>query len=303
MTVIRAISDPHAMNKKDSAEVELALCIDPPETVYFRVKRLCDCLAAAVLLVLALPVVAALIVLIRITSQGPGIYAQSRVGRGGTVFTMYKLRSMRSDAEAVSGPVWSNATQDTRVTPLGYWLRALHLDELPQLFNVLQGHMALVGPRPERPEFVKVLIQKLPKYAERLHVAPGITGLAQINLPPDTDLNSVRRKLLLDCEYITSANVLLDLRILAATGLRLFGLRGGRATRWLGVQRVVELTDRDFALDAEALSLAGETAVLQTCTPQISHFNAESDELHKPHTEDSEHAVKSGCGRPAVPLT
>src|SRR5437868_12064000 len=105
---------------------------------------------------------------------------------------MYKLRSMRIDAEAGTGPVWSCHGSDPRVTGIGYWLRKLHLDELPQLFSVLRGDMSLIGPRPERPEFVRVLGDSVAGYMDRLKMVPGITGLAQINLPPDTDLNSVR---------------------------------------------------------------------------------------------------------------
>src|SRR6185436_18198088 len=137
--------------------------------------------------------------------------------------------------ETKSGPVWSAPGSDPRVTRLGYWLRKLHLDELPQLFNVLRGEMSLIGPRPERPEFVKVLAESIPGYMDRLRVAPGITGLAQINLPPDTDLNSVRRKLVLDLEYIETASFLLDLRMFVCTLFRLIGVRGDTAMRvmWL----------------------------------------------------------------------
>jgi len=127
------------------------------------------------------------------------------------------------------------------MTRLGYWLRHLHLDELPQLFNVVRGEMSLVGPRPERPEFVAVLADQIPGYLNRIAVQPGITGLAQINLPPDTDLDSVRRKLVLDCEYIRTAGLLLDFRILACTLLRVIGLRGGRGVRFMGLQRIVML--------------------------------------------------------------
>lgn len=204
-------------------------------------KILLDKALAAVLLIPGLPLVCMLVVLVRLTSRGPGIYSQLRVGKGGKHFTMYKLRSMRLDAEAGTGPVWSCNGGDPRVTPLGYWLRKLHLDELPQLFNVLQGEMSLVGPRPERPEFVKVLADQIPSYLDRLGVLPGVTGLAQVNLPPDTDLDSVKRKLLLDREYINQARLSLDLRIILATALRVLGLRGGRAVQVLGLQRSVNL--------------------------------------------------------------
>ena len=163
----------------------------------------------------ALPLIGLLVLIVRLNSRGPGIFRQVRVGKRGRTFTMYKLRSMRIDAEAKTGPAWSPTGGDPRVTRLGYWLRRLHLDELPQLFNVVRGEMSLVGPRPERPEFVEVLAEQIPGYLNRLMVQPGITGLAQINLPPDTDLDSVRRKLILDCEYIRSASSWLDFRIVA----------------------------------------------------------------------------------------
>jgi len=182
-----------------------------------------------------------LILGIRLTSRGPAIYRQKRVGLRGRVFAMFKLRSMHCDAEATSGPVWCSPSGDPRVTPLGYWLRRLHLDELPQLYNVACGEMALVGPRPERPEFVKILGEQIPGYMERLEVLPGITGLAQVNLPPDTDFDSVRRKLVLDQEYIQTANLMLDARIILCTVLRVLGLRGRRAASLLGLARVVEL--------------------------------------------------------------
>lgn len=209
---------------------------------YATVKSGLDRCLAALLLMPGLPLIGFLVILIKITSKGPGIYSQSRVGRNGAIYTMYKLRSMRSDAEAGTGPVWSQPGRDPRVTPLGYWLRKLHLDELPQLFNVVRGEMALIGPRPERPSFVKDLAEKIPGYLDRLSVAPGITGLAQINLPPDTDLDDVRRKLVLDKEYIQTANPLLDARILACTLLRLCGIKGGPAMRALRLERKVVLT-------------------------------------------------------------
>jgi lipopolysaccharide/colanic/teichoic acid biosynthesis glycosyltransferase len=198
-------------------------------------------LVALVLLLSTAPLIALLMVVVRLTSKGPALYRQRRVGRGGYVFTMWKLRTMRCDAELATGPVWAALGHDPRVTPLGYWLRRLHLDELPQLVNVVRGEMALVGPRPERPEFVTILAAQIPGYLDRLDVLPGITGLAQINLPPDTDLTSVRRKLVLDQQYIREASALLELRIVLCTALRVFGLQGGRAVRMLGLQRTVEL--------------------------------------------------------------
>ncbi len=154
---------------------------------------------------------------------------------------MFKLRSMRLDAEAATGPVWTADGRDPRITRLGCVLRTLHLDELPQLFNVLRGDMSMIGPRPERPEFVGVLEAEVRGYMDRLAVLPGVTGLAQINLPPDTDLDSVRRKLVLDREYITTAGLLLDIRIVICTLLRAVGIRGGYGVRLMRLHRHVAL--------------------------------------------------------------
>jgi lipopolysaccharide/colanic/teichoic acid biosynthesis glycosyltransferase len=227
-----------------------------------RFKPVLDRVLAFVFLIPGLPLMVLLAALIRITSRGPGIYSQFRVGKGGRIFTMYKLRSMRIDAEAGTGPVWSGR-DDGRMTGIGKWLRRLHLDELPQLFNVLRGEMSLVGPRPERPEFVRVLAAGIPGYLDRLAVLPGITGLAQINLPPDTDLDSVRRKLELDREYIVEHGVLFDIRIIACTLLRTCGLRRGRGALLLGLQRTVALRHNAAPIGghAGALPATPETVV------------------------------------------
>ena len=236
-----------------------------PQSPY-AAKEALDRMAALILLVLSLPVLGLLMAAIRLTSKGPAIYRQTRVGKGGRLFTMYKLRSMRCDAEAGSGPVWAGAAGDSRVTKLGYWLRLLHLDELPQLYNVVRGEMSLVGPRPERPEFVRVLADQIPGYLDRLSVLPGITGLAQVNLPADTDLLSVRRKLVLDLEYIRAAGLLLDARIALCTLLRMFGLRGGRAVSLLGLVRVVELPAQATRQTADDQVTPQAIAAVQTKT-------------------------------------
>lgn len=196
-------------------------------------------LLAFVLLVACCPLIAILILLVRVTSKGPGLYRQVRVGKDGRIFVMYKLRSMVIDAEAGSGPVWTQSEGDPRITTLGRFLRKSHLDELPQLVNVVRGEMALFGPRPERPELVHVLADNVPGYLDRLAVKPGITGLAQINLPPDTDLESVRRKLFLDSEYIREASFWLEMRMFLWTGLRLCGVPSSLATRVFALDRRV----------------------------------------------------------------
>ncbi len=206
-------------------------------TSYCRWKSLLGRMLALILLVPMLPVIGLLVLLVRLTSRGPGIYRQTRVGKDGRSFTMYKIRTMRLDAET-NGAVWADL-HDDRNTSLGNMLRKLHLDEFPQLFNVLKGEMVLVGPRPERPEFVHVLAEEIPEYLQRLSVHPGITGLAQINLPPDTDLESVRRKLVLDLEYIETAGFWLDVRILAYTFMRISRVSARIAVRTTKTARQV----------------------------------------------------------------
>lgn len=202
----------------------------------FHWKERTDPILAAILLIPGLPLIGILVALIRLTSKGPGIFRQRRVGKHGRPFTMYKLRTMAHNAEAGTGPVWTQSG-DPRVTWLGRVLRKLHLDELPQLFNILKGEMALIGPRPERPEFVEILAELVPGYAERLAVRPGVTGLAQINLPPDTDLLSVWRKLQLDLEYIETAGFFLDMRMFLCTSVRLLALPGNVVMWFFCVRR------------------------------------------------------------------
>lgn len=204
---------------------------------YVNWKHPLDFLVAGMLILPALPLIGILVLLVRATSPGPGMFRQIRVGRNGATFKMYKIRTMRCDAEAVGGAQWSTGALDPRVTRVGKVIRKLHLDEFPQLWNVLRGDMSLVGPRPERPEFVDVLSRAIPGYARRHVTRPGITGLAQINLPPDSDLESAKRKLELDVDYIEHAGLALDLRLLACTMLRLFGVRGNLLLKITGVRR------------------------------------------------------------------
>lgn len=173
----------------------------------------------ALLLLLAVcPLVLFLAAMVRFTSPGPAFYGQVRVGRYGRHFRILKLRTMTHNCELASGPVWSGPS-DCRVTPFGRFLRQMHLDELPQLVNVVRGEMSLIGPRPERPEMVQELELALPEYRCRLLVLPGMTGLAQMHLPADIDLSSVQQKLKHDLYYVNNLSFLLDLRIACLTGL------------------------------------------------------------------------------------
>ncbi|MEM7048497.1 MAG: sugar transferase [Acidobacteriota bacterium] len=176
-------------------------------------KRGLDLVGALLLLFLALPVLAVCIPLIRLTSKGPAFYRQRRVGRGLEEFTLWKLRTMALDAEAETGEVLAQP-DDPRLTPIGGWLRALRIDEVPQLINVLGGSMSLVGPRPERPGFVRRYLDEIPGYAERFTVVPGLTGLAQVN---GEYLSSPQNKLRYDLAYIANWSPLLDLSVLFRT--------------------------------------------------------------------------------------
>jgi lipopolysaccharide/colanic/teichoic acid biosynthesis glycosyltransferase len=187
---------------------------------YLPIKYLCDASLAIFLLVLTSPIILLGVLLIKVTSRGPAFYRQVRVGRDGQVFMLFKLRTMNNDAEAISGPIWSTPN-DSRITLIGHFLRQTHIDEFPQLWNVVRGEMSLVGPRPERPEFVAKLDWEIPHYRERLRIKPGITGLAQLRLPADTSIESVRCKVVHDIFYVHHLNPILDLTLLVLTAARL----------------------------------------------------------------------------------
>jgi lipopolysaccharide/colanic/teichoic acid biosynthesis glycosyltransferase len=197
--------------------------VGSPHTWYVWCKSFLDFALALTLLLLTAPLVVLAALLIKLTSRGPVFYCQTRLGRHGKPYTIIKLRTMLHNCERRSGPKWSQPG-DPRVTPVGRFLRKSHLDELPQLFNVLRGEMSLVGPRPERPEFVPQLERVIPHYRKRLEVRPGLTGLAQIQLPPDSDLASVRRKLAYDLYYVHRIGPWLDFRILVGTALYVLGV-------------------------------------------------------------------------------
>ncbi len=199
----------------------------PPFTLWWRlvIKRVLDVAGSLLGLTLCSPVMIATAIAIKVTSKGPIIYAQQRVGRFGQIFKIYKFRSMRVDAEK-AGPVWAAKRDDPRLTPIGGFLRRTHLDELPQLFNVFKGEMSLVGPRPERPCFVEELDQAIPRYDERHLIKPGMTGLAQVHYCYDQSLADVKRKLRYDLLYVKRMCLALDLRIIASTMITITTGRG-----------------------------------------------------------------------------
>lgn len=180
------------------------------------VKRAIEVAIAAVALVMCLPILLILAAAIVLTSPGPAIYSQLRVGQNGRVFRVYKLRSMRNDAERGTGAVWS-VPGDPRITRLGTILRRTRLDELPQLWNILIGNMSLVGPRPERPEFVQELSKQIPLYRLRHVVKPGLTGWAQVRYTYTASVEDTMEKLQHDLFYIKNLSLRLDLFIIFET--------------------------------------------------------------------------------------
>ncbi len=173
------------------------------------------------------PVMLLVALAVRISSPGPILYRQKRVGQRDVPFTLYKFRSMYVDAEARTGAVWAKK-DDPRITPIGRWLRRLRLDELPQLFNVLKGQMSVVGPRPERPEFVTELEKKIPYYSQRHCVKPGITGWAQINYKYGETIEDTMNKLEYDLYYIKNMSPALDFFIIFHTAKTMLLRRGSQ---------------------------------------------------------------------------
>jgi lipopolysaccharide/colanic/teichoic acid biosynthesis glycosyltransferase len=204
------------------------LALETPTRPRDRVLRLLDLLLSSVFLLVGLPIALVLTLVLAVTSGRPILYRGARVGRGGRVFTMFKFRTLKRDAESRLGPYLGQElvrrTAD-EFTPLGKWLKATQLDEIPQFINVLRGDMSLVGPRPIRPVFFDELARDLPAYWQRLTVRPGLTGLAQVRRGYET---SMAEKLAHDLEWIADRSVRLYLRTVWATGWRVIGqsLRG-----------------------------------------------------------------------------
>lgn len=190
-------------------------------------QTIANLLSASLGIVLSFPLMLLTAVAVRLSSPGPILYRQQRVGLDGVPFTVYKFRSMRADAEAATGAVWA-ARHDPRVTAVGRVIRKIRFDELPQLFNVLKGDMSIVGPRPERPEFVKTFVESIPYYSQRHSVRPGITGWAQINYKYGDTLQDTIYKLEYDLYYIKNMSLSLDSYIIFHTVKAMLLSRGAQ---------------------------------------------------------------------------
>jgi lipopolysaccharide/colanic/teichoic acid biosynthesis glycosyltransferase len=190
-----------------------------------KMKRAFDVLLSVTALIFFWPLLTLCAIAIRLDSPGPIIFRQTRVGWHGQTFTIFKLRTMRKDSELK--PQWAQVN-DARVTRVGRFLRLTHIDELPQLINVLRGEMSFVGPRPERPEFVEKLNRQIPNYDMRHFLLPGITGWAQVNFRYGASVADARRKLELDLYYVMNASLILDLLIVLKTVRVVLFMRGSR---------------------------------------------------------------------------
>jgi len=179
-------------------------------------KRTCDIILASLGLVLSLPLTLVIAVAIKLDSKGPIIYKQERIGEDNQIFEICKLRSMIDSAEAECGPTWAD-DNDCRVTRVGRIIRKFRLDEIPQMWNVLRGDMSFIGPRPERPQFVKELEKIIPYYLERHSVKPGISGWAQVSYGYGASENDALEKLKYDLFYIKNMSIFMDLLIILKT--------------------------------------------------------------------------------------
>jgi sugar transferase (PEP-CTERM system associated) len=194
--------------------------------VYKGIKKVIDLLVSLLGLLVFLPLCVIIALAIKLDSRGPVFYRQERVGQDGRLFSLIKFRSMTVDAEK-DGPVWA-VVNDQRVTRVGRWLRKLRLDEITQIINVIRGEMSIVGPRPERPFFVKKLEKEVPFYSHRHAVMPGITGWAQILYPYGATREDAQEKLKYDLYYIKHMSPIMDLRIISETAKIVLLGRGSR---------------------------------------------------------------------------
>jgi exopolysaccharide biosynthesis polyprenyl glycosylphosphotransferase len=191
----------------------------PKNIVVMKAKRLIDIIISSFIFLISLPLWPIFALLIKMNSRGPVFYVQKRVGKNESLFSLYKFRSMIDKAEE-NEAVWAGEN-DKRITFVGKILRKLHLDELPQFWNVIRGEMSLVGPRPERPEFVEELEKKIPYYSLRHFMKPGITGWAQVNFPYASSIEDSQEKLEYDLYYVSHMNLLFDFQVLLKTAQKI----------------------------------------------------------------------------------
>lgn len=194
------------------------VCVRFVRNSFSKFKRYMDLFLSTSGLLICAPILIFVALLIKFNSKGSIIYKQERVGKRGRIFSIYKLRTMRVDAEHQTGAVWAKKN-DPRVTSVGRILRKTHIDEIPQLFNVIRGEMSIVGPRPERPEMVRDLMKLILDYERRFQVKPGITGLAQIWHKYDETIEDVKKKIKYDVLYVKKMCLSADLKILAKTAV------------------------------------------------------------------------------------
>lgn len=194
----------------------LGMIVSFVRKTYAIAKRWFDIASSIIAIIILSPLFMFVAILIKLTSKGPVIYTQTRMGQNGKLFKIYKFRTMKVDAEKLTGAVWAKEN-DPRLIPVGNFLRKTHMDEIPQFFNVLQGDMSVVGPRPERPEFVEKLKIQIPDYERRLAVKPGITGLAQVWHRYDETVEDVKKKVKYDLLYIKKICLWTDVRIFFRT--------------------------------------------------------------------------------------
>jgi lipopolysaccharide/colanic/teichoic acid biosynthesis glycosyltransferase len=236
----------------ESIEIPIKPTILPPR-FYFSYKRGCDLFFASILVVILFPIILITAFLVWVTTFETPFYSQIRVGRLGRCFRIYKFRTIGRTYDKGLASKWS-PTDDPRITRFGRFLRRTRIDELPQLWNVLKGDMSLVGPCSERPEFANILQMVIPNYHDRHIVRPGVIGLAQIVLPPDTDMSSVHRKVIYDLYYIRTMSLFLDCRLMIGSVMRVLGFSSKLIQRILWLPRK-EKIDNTSPEDSAVISI------------------------------------------------
>ena len=212
---------PQILDLRDFLETDISLINN---SVEMRLKRFGDIFISSVILIICLPIIVFVGIFIYLEDKGPIFYSQKRSGYLGEIFTIWKLRSMKVDAED-DGITWS-LKNDQRITKVGRFIRKTRLDELPQLLSVFLGDMSLIGPRPERPEFDEILSKKIPFYSMRYLLRPGLSGWAQVNYSYTSSIDQAKNKLSLDLYYISNYSIFLDLSIFFKTLRLIFNAKG-----------------------------------------------------------------------------